>query len=279
MPELPEVEIICRGLARTVIGRKITNVRIALPKVINTTPRRFRQRVKNAIIRSIRRRAKIIIINLSGGFSLGIHLKISGQLLYAPKQAPVKKHTHIIFDLNNGYQLRFVDPRQFGYVKIGPTRQINKVLGLERFGPEPLEKSFTRHLFQELIERRRNGRIKPLLMNQGFIAGLGNIYADEVLFYARIHPLRQVGTLSRRKINNIYTGIKRILLKAIKYKGTSVDSYVEVSGRPGNYERFLKAYGREGEKCLRCKTTIKRIKIGSRSAYFCPSCQVKRNHR
>lgn len=331
MPELPEVETICRGLVRTVVGRKITNVKVNLPKVINTSPQRFRQKIKNAWIRSVRRRAKIIIINLSNDFSLGIHLKISGQLLYVPKQVPIKKHTHIIFDLGNkserlcqkchsespdvhrraknliperrdftefslshsetprfaqsdiksegfritgrGFQLRFVDTRQFGYIKLCSPHQINEVLGLGKFGPEPLEKSFTRHIFQKLIRRRRSGQIKPLLLNQGFVAGIGNIYADEILFFSRIHPLRRADKLSPKEINNIFIGIKQILLKAIKHKGTSVDSYVEISGRKGNYERFLKVYGREGEGCVRCKTAIKRIKIGSRSAHFCPSCQ------
>jgi formamidopyrimidine-DNA glycosylase len=273
MPELPEVETIHRGLYKNTIGLKITDVAVFLPKIINTTPAQFSNIVVGKTIIDAQRRAKIIIIELSNDYSLLIHLKISGQLLYLPRTTPIKKHTHIIFDLNNKYQLRFWDLRQFGYVKLLKESDVIKFFHDMKFGPEPLEKSFTLNYFRELLEDRSNARIKPLLMDQTFISGIGNLYADEILFYARVHPLRKPSSLTDNEINKIYQGIKKILDLAIKKRGSSVELYVDVEGRPGGYVPYIKAYNREGEHCSRCRADIKRIKIGSRSAYFCPHCQ------
>lgn len=273
MPELPEVETIRRGLCKNTLGLKIMDVTILLPKIINTTPTRFRNTVIGKTIIDAKRRAKVIIITLSNDYSLVIHLKISGQLLYLPKTAPIKKHTHVIFNLNNKYQLRFWDQRQFGYVKMFEKLDMVKFINDMKFGPEPLEKAFTLNCFRELLKNRSNGRIKPLLMDQTFISGIGNLYADEILFYARVHPLRKPSSLTDAEINKIYQGIKKILNLAIKKRGSSVELYVDVEGKPGGYVPYIKAYDREGESCLRCRTLIKRIKIGSRSAYFCPVCQ------
>lgn len=274
MPELPEVETIRRGLCKNTLGLKITDVTILLPKIINTTATRFRNAIIGKNILDAQRHAKIIIITLSSDYSLVIHLKISGQLLYLPKTAPIKKHTHIIFNLSNKYQLRFWDQRQFGYVKMFKKPDMVKFINDMEFGPEPLEKSFTLNCFRELLKNRSNGRIKPLLMDQTFISGIGNLYADEILFYAKIHPLRKPASLTDMEINKIYQGIKKILNLAIKKRGSSVELYVDVEGKPGGYVPYIKAYGREGESCLRCRTRIKRIKIGSRSASFCPHCQL-----
>jgi len=273
MPELPEVETIRRGLYKNAIGLKITGVTVLLPKIINTTPERFRNAVIGKTITDVKRRAKVIIIELSDGYSLVIHLKISGQLLYLSETVPIKKHTHIIFDFNNKYQLRFWDLRRFGYVKLLKGTEQVKLIQDMKFGPEPLDGSFTLNCFRGLLKNRQKASIKPLLMDQTFISGIGNLYADEILFYSKVHPLQKPVSLTGAQINKTYQGIKRILKLAIKKRGSSVELYVDVEGRRGGYVPYIKAYGREGEPCLRCRTLIKRIKIGSRSAYFCPNCQ------
>ena len=273
MPELPEVETIRRGLYKNTLGLRITGATVLLPKIINVSPTRFKNAIIGKTIIDAKRRAKVIIIELSDDYTLVIHLKISGQLLYLLKTEPIKKHTHVILDLNNKYQLRFWDQRQFGYVRVFKKAEMIKFINGMEFGPEPLEKSFTLDSFRELLRNRPNGRIKPLLMDPKFISGIGNLYADEILFYARVYPLRKPSSLTDKGINKIYQGIKKILNLAIKKRGSSVELYVDVEGKPGGYVPYIKAYGREGESCLRCRTPIKRIKIGSRSAYFCPHCQ------
>ncbi|MDI6732771.1 MAG: bifunctional DNA-formamidopyrimidine glycosylase/DNA-(apurinic or apyrimidinic site) lyase [Planctomycetota bacterium] len=293
MPELPEVETICRGLRKYTLGLKIKDVSVFLPKIINLPVNHFRKTVIGMTITSVTRRAKTIIITLSNGYSLLIHLKISGRLLYLPATTPIEKHTHLIFSAEGGsafggdfkhsdYQLRFWDLRRFGYVKLFDEEDKKRFLEKLNLGPEPLEKDFTLNRFRQLLHIRPNSRIKPLLMDQTFISGIGNLYADEILFHSRVHPLRKVSSLTDKEINKIHQGIGRILRLAIEKRGSSVELYVDLEGKPGGFVPYIKAYDREGNPCARClpasdvqagKNPIKRIKIGSRSAYFCPRCQ------
>lgn len=275
MPELPEVETVVRGLKRNVLGKKIIGLKVNLAKIINTNLTKFKKYTLKAKIVSAQRRAKIIIVHLSNGYSLGIHLKISGKLLYLKRKESIEKHTHVIFNLNNGYDLRFWDLRRFGYVRVFPTSKIHESLKLEKLGPEPLKKSFDLKYFKEILRKRLRSKIKPLLLDQAFISGIGNLYADEILYYARIHPLKKVNSLTEKQIKYIFSGIKKILPEAIRQKGSSVDLYVDIKGKAGNYSNYLKAYSLEDEPCQRCKKPIRRIKIGSRSAYFCGNCQRK----
>ncbi|MEW6027372.1 MAG: bifunctional DNA-formamidopyrimidine glycosylase/DNA-(apurinic or apyrimidinic site) lyase [Planctomycetota bacterium] len=275
MPELPEVETICRGLRKHAVGLKIRDVTVRMPKVTNVTAKELRKATIGATIKDVQRRAKTINIHLSNNLWMVIHLKISGQLLYLPKAEPVKEHTHIIFDLSNGYTLRFWDLRQFGYVRLFDKAGYRRFMDELGFGPEPLEKGFTLERFRQMLASKPGARIKPLLMDQTFISGIGNLYADEILFYARIHPLTRAGSLKESQVRNIYRGIKKILALGIKKRGSSVELYVDVEGRPGGFVPYIKAYGREGKPCKRCGTPIKRIKIGSRSASFCPKCQLE----
>ena len=273
MPELPEVETVCRGLRKYALGLKIKDVRVTLPKIINVPAGRFRNNTVGAAIQDVQRRAKTINIQLSNSYWLVVHLKMSGQLLYLPKTEPIKKHTHVIFNLSNGYTLRFWDQRQFGYMRLFDSPGRLRFMEQLNFGPEPLEKSFTSECFRGLLKTRPNSRIKPLLMDQTFISGIGNLYADEILFYAKVHPLARAGALKDIQIKKIYQGIKQILALGVKKRGSSIELYVDVSGKPGGFVPYIKAYGREGEACVRCRMPIKRIKIGARSAYFCPRCQ------
>jgi len=214
MPELPEVETVCRDLHGTACGLNILDAKVTLPKLINVTPAKFRNILKGKTILNVRRRAKIINIELSDGYSLLVHLKMSGQLLYLPPDAPMAKHTHIVMKLSNGYHLRFRDQRQFGYMKLFKESDRQKFFEEMGFGPEPLEKSFTLDDFKALLLLRPKNKIKPLLIDQSFVSGIGNLYADEILHFAHVHPLRQVHTLSKQEISDIYKGIRQILTLA-----------------------------------------------------------------
>ncbi|MBI4743385.1 MAG: DNA-formamidopyrimidine glycosylase [Actinobacteria bacterium] len=275
MPELPEVETIKSGLVQTVKDKKIIKVEIRLSKIIKgTSVESFIDRVTGATIKNIERRAKNLIITLSNNFGMVIHLKLTGQLIYSKPNTLKDKHTHVIFIFEDKSELHYNDLRRFGYIMLVETDQLGQVKELADLGPEPLNENFTLNYFKDLLKKKKRGKIKPILMDQKFIAGIGNLYADEILFYAKIHPLRDVSTLSENEISRIYDGIKEILPAAIKHRGSSVDNYVDVDGKKGGYVPFIKVYGREGKPCPKCKTPIERIKIGQRSAHFCPKCQI-----
>ncbi len=242
MPELPEVETICRQLARKIVGKKLGKHAVA----------------------GVRRRAKIIIIDFKDGSSLLFHLKLTGQLVF---NGIPSAYTRKVFYFNDGTRLVFNDARKFGWwKKIKNTKPIEK-----GFGPESLEIDLK--TFRDILRKHPNAKIKPVLMNQKIIAGIGNIYSDEILFAAKINPLRKSGTLDSQETRQIHLNIKKILAKAIQYRGTTARDYLDVYGRTGDYAKYLKVYGKEGKKCYRCGGLIKRIKLGGRSAHFCPHCQ------
>ncbi len=276
MPELPEVETVKRGLAASITGKKIKGVETDLPKMIRgKTLSDFADSVTGARITGVNRRGKHLLINLSNGSTIVGHLKMTGQLLVVKTVEPVEKWTHVIIRLSGGRDLRFRDIRQFGYLEIYPTDRIGeageKMPGL---GPEPLSRSFTRGVLDWQIKKHHRSKIKSLLLNQSFIAGLGNIYADEILYYAGVRPTRRAGSLTAREKDKIYSGIKAILAAAIEKKGTTVRNFVDAEGEPGRYRSHLKVYGKTGEPCPGCEEgTIKRVVIGGRSTHYCPKCQ------
>jgi len=272
MPELPEVETIRLQMKEEIEGKKIESIKVISDKPLgNTTVEEFKERVEGAFIKDVKRRAKILIIELSTGDSLLIHLKLTGRLLLLKPNAPVEKHTHLIFNLSDEYQLRFWDLRRFGYVKL-VSGKLKEVSELKKLGPEALELSLNE--FRGLLANKRSGKIKPLLMNQNFIAGIGNIYSDEALFYAGIHPERNVATLKEDEIARLHEGIRKIMSSAIGHRGSSMDDYVDLFGKQGDFVPHHKVYRRTGELCKACGSLIKRIKVGGRSAHFCPKCQV-----
>lgn len=273
MPELPEVETIKQELSRKIKGKKISKIDIFLPKIINLETKQFRRKIVGTKIVNIKRRGKLIIINLSNLNNLVIHLKLTGQLLLAGKSKRPQKHTHLVFYFTDNTRLFFNDSRQFGFIKLFNQKELLDFLKKENFGPEPLSKEFSLTLFKTLLLKKKKSKIKPLLMDQTFIAGVGNVYSQEACFYAKIHPGRKVGTLTEQEISDLYYYLRSVLVKAIKHKGSSVDTYVDIYGKQGEYVPFLKVYGREGDRCLRCKTKIKMIKLGGRGTYFCPKCQ------
>ena len=270
MPELPEVETIKRQLNLLIAGKKIKQVEVLLPKIVKAPLNEFKKATTGAKIKEIGRRAKVLIFNLDNGWSLLLHLKLSGQLIFDGVKT---KHTHVIFRFSDGHHLIFNDVRQFGYVKLLKTDELDDFFVKEKFGPEPFDKKFTLARFMTRLDRRPNAKIKQFLMDQQNLAGIGNIYADEILFASRVHPLRKIKDLKPSEIKLIYQNIKKILTEAIKLKGTSADMYIDAYGKKGSFLKKLKIYGREDAKCFRCKGLVKRIKLGGRSAHFCPECQ------
>lgn len=270
MPELPEVETIKRQLNRKIKGKKIKKVEVLLPRFVKYPLKKFKQIVTGAKIININRRAKLLIVELSNEYCLVIHLKLTGQLVFDGQPT---KHTHLIYYFTDGSQLIHNDLRQFGFVKVVPKKELTDFLNKEKYGPEPLSKEFTLKLFGESLNKRKGAKIKPLLMDQRFLAGIGNLYSDEVLFFAKVLPTRRADSLKLEEIKKIHQGIKKILSLATSYRGSSVDNYVDTKGEKGDFVPLIKVYRREGQPCFVCQTEIKRLKIGGRSAHFCPKCQ------
>lgn len=274
MPELPEVETIKRQLQKAILGKKISKVEVFLPKLVKVPVAKFKKTVEGTVIKNIWRRAKLLGFNLSNGYSLVIHLKLTGQLIFIKHVTcnTRQKHTHLIYQFTDGSGLLHNDLIRFGYVKLIETHRLSDFFKKENLGPEPLEDFYIDDLMT-MLQKKPKAKIKPLLMDQTFIAGIGNLYADEILFFAGVHPERKVASLKPKEIKKIYQGIQKILSEAIKYQGSSVNTYLDIYGRQGNFVPRLKVYRRDGERCLKCEETIKRIKLGSRSAHFCPNCQ------
>ena len=242
----------------------------------------FLRLVQGIRVSSVRRRAKVLIVELSNGYNLVFHLKMTGQLIYRDKDRlaggghPIKhslrelpnKYSHVIFNFSDGSRLFFNDLRQFGWVKLVSSKELEEIE--QEFGPEPLVINF--YEFKELFTKKKSA-IKPLLMDPKFIAGVGNIYAQEALFCAGILPTRKADSLSRKELRKLFKCLQKILRLAVDKKGTSTNNYVDAFGRQGSMEPYLKVYNQAGEKCERCKGKIKSIKQGGRTTCYCASCQ------
>jgi formamidopyrimidine-DNA glycosylase len=265
MPELPEVETIVRRLRGPLVGRTFTDVQVGWERMVQVPVAELEARLPGQCIEKTNRRGKYLVFWLSGGDSLILHLKMTGDLWVLPVGDPLHQHDRIIFGLDNGHQLRFRDPRKFGRIYL--TADPAQILG--RLGPEPLDGLFTEDDFLALFGHR-SGRIKSLLLNQEFVAGLGNIYADEALFLAGIQPQRQADTLLEEEKRRLYQAIRQVLSTAIKLKGASL---ADEAYRGGEYQQRFLVYGRGDQPCPGCGSPIQRIRMGQRSAHFCPECQ------
>jgi formamidopyrimidine-DNA glycosylase len=265
MPELPEVETIKRDLEKVILDKKIIEVCVHNPKVIREPAvNKFKQGLEGTTVKNILRKAKVLILELSNKKSLVIHLKMNGQLIY-PGDG---KRSRVSFKLCDGKMLDFNDQRLFAELRLLDTWRSLRFI--QELGPEPFD--LTLEQFKEILVSKKT-RIKPLLMDQTFISGLGNLYAAESLFRARIHPERAAQSLSDKEKETLFREIKDVLSEAIKYGGSSVDDYLRLSGRAGNFAAHHRVYGREGKPCIVCKDEIKRISLGGRGTYFCPNCQ------
>ena len=274
MPELPEVEIVVRRLREPLIGRTFTSVRIFWKRAIaQPSANAFTRQLPGLCVQAIQRRAKYLVFELSRAPSdppsdyLLVHLKMSGQLRIVPRNEPTATHDRVVFDLDDNRQLRFNDARKFGRMYLVPDP--DSVTG--RLGPEPLSDEFTLAAFKKLIAKR-SGRLKPLLLDQTFIAGVGNIYADEALWLARLHPLRRADSLGEAEVRALYRGIRKALQDGLRDNGASFDwVYPE-----GSYQKNFRVYGRAGKPCRRCRKPIRRTTVGQRGTHFCSHCQSQR---
>ena len=271
MPELPEVETIKRDLQKIILGKKIIKVCVYDARVIREpASSEFKKSLENVIIKNIIRRAKLLIFELSNGLNLTVHLKMTGQLVLSRKLSNPggSRSSRVAFHLAGGEILNFNDQRLFGELRL--VKDWEKLKFVQGLGPEPFD--LTCADFNAMLSKKKT-KIKPLLMDQGFISGIGNLYAAEILFRAKINPERSAKELTKTEKSRLYKEIKDVLINAIKYGGSSVDDYVRLSGKRGDYARFHQVYGRDGKPCLVCKTIIQRIAQGGRGTYFCPKCQ------
>ena len=265
MPELPEVETIKRDLEKVIVGKKIKDVCVHNPAVIREpSVEKFKKGLEGTIIKGVLRRAKVLIIELSGGKSLVIHLKMTGQLVYPGGG----QKSRVAFCLSDGTILDFNDQRLFAELRL--MDDWHNLKFIKSLGPEPYDLNPER--FKEMLSQKKT-KIKPLLMDQTFISGIGNLYAAESLFRARVNPERPASSLEESEKELLFKEIKEVLNEAIYYGGSSVDDYVRLSGKPGRYVAHHKVYGRQGKPCLICKAPVKRINLGGRGTYLCPKCQ------
>lgn len=307
MPELPEVQTIVSELDRKLKNREILRVKISTPKMVHIGPAvvsnirkdnpraasRFAGFLRGRKILSVNRRAKMLIFKFTGSFVMLAHLKMTGQFIFEDeklrqktggkyrlfnnlKLPPVRlpgKHTHAVFAFSDGSRLYFNDIRKFGYLKLLRDNEIQRVKEFREYGPEPLDKKFTSPRFMESVIKRGSGKIKEVLMDPRVVAGIGNIYGDEILFHAGVRPSRKVSSLSTGELKNIYRWIKPVLKKGILAKGSSVGDFVRTDGSFGRMGKYHFVYRRAGQKCKRCQSAVKSVKIGGRTASYCPKCQ------
>jgi len=286
MPELPEVETIRRDLEKKIIGKKILEVKIRKKKMVKGSYSDFRKSVFSGSFREVSRRGKLLIFSLENlDKFLLLHLKMTGQLIYRSPSSKItagghseektdfnlpNKYSHIFFCFKDGSHLFFNDQRQFGYVKIANKKELDEVL--DKFGIEALDESFAVEKLEKILQKRTKN-IKAVLLDQTLIAGIGNIYADEILFASKILPDRAANTLRSKEKEALLRETKNILKRAIKKRGTTFNNYLDADGNKGNFLKELQVYQREGERCFVCGEIIQKAKVAGRGTRFCPSCQ------
>jgi len=284
MPELPEVETVARGLRKAILGRRIVSLHLGKSDFIDD-PAALEAHLPGRTIDAVERYGKFMLLRLSEaeekkngnpallqvqtGAALLVHLGMTGNLAPYTAERELEKHTHVCMQLDDGRELRYTDPRRFG--RMAYLEGETLAAELRRFGADPLEVGV-----EEFVKRirARNARIKALLLDQSVLRGVGNIYADESLWSAKIHPARRGKRLSKEQAETLHRVLRNVLQKAILMRGSSISDYLDAEGMPGEYQRRHRAYGREGKSCYRCKAKIRRITVAGRSSYFCPKCQV-----
>ena len=287
MPELPEVDTVRRGLNNLIIGKVVATETHDTAKGFPNTPADVRAFLSGATITAVRRRAKVLMIDLSTGYSLVIHLKMTGQLVYVgetrfgaghPNDSLVNtlpdKSTRVTLMFTDGSALYFNDQRKFGWMRLMPTVEIPNIDFIQKVGPEPLSDEFTAEIFMQRMQRRKKTSIKAALLDQSVLAGVGNIYADESLWGAKIHPSRQVQSITDAEFTALYTDLREVMNLAIEKGGSSNHTYINAEGKKGSYMDFARAFRREGQPCPRCGATIEKLRVAGRGTHICPVCQV-----
>jgi formamidopyrimidine-DNA glycosylase len=286
MPELPEVETVRRGLSSLIIKRSIKTVIYDTPKSFPNDPQSVQSFMLQSTVLAVRRRAKVLLIDLSTNYTLVIHLKMTGQLVYVgdtrfgaghPNDSLINvlpdKSTRVTIEFADASFLYFNDQRKFGWMKLIPTDEVPEMDFMRRVGPEPLEDDFTASQFTERFKRRANTSIKAALLDQSVVAGVGNIYADESLWGAKIHPKRLVKTITLEEFALLYAELRLVMNLAIEKGGSSNHTYISAEGKKGSYMDFARVFRREGLECPRCGTTIIKFKAAGRGTHICPNCQ------
>jgi formamidopyrimidine-DNA glycosylase len=279
MPELPEVETIRRGLEREVVGKRIKSVEATGLRSIrrHKSKKDFTSRLEGAKVKSAKRRGKYLVLPLDSGDVLVAHLRMSGQLRRAQPKDPLEKHTHVVITFTQGGQLRFVDPRTFGEMFVTtPDALTSDVPELADIGFDPVDEPLAVTEFARRLLGRPDVKLKQLLTEQSFMAGVGNIYSDEILWASGLRWDRTPRELSNMEIRRLFRAIVEVLHDAIKHRGSTLSDqqYVDLAGRPGDYQTLHEVYDRSGQACRRCRATITKAKFAGRSTFFCPSCQV-----
>ncbi len=273
MPELPEVETIVADLRPHLAGRTIVRCELRFPSIVRyPEPEAFADSITGLRIEAVGRRGKFILIALGGGRLLVVHLGMSGHLRLVGADTEIANHTHVILDLDDGRQLRYIDPRRFGRLLLGTEDELIASGTLPRLGPEPIDPAFDAdELYRRF--RRRRAPLKALLLDQAMVAGVGNIYADESLHRAKLRPDRAAGSLSRKSVRRLHESLRDSLEVAIKNRGSSVDTYRDAWGEVGGQQEMLLVYGRGGEPCFTCGRPLSIVRIAGRSTVFCRRCQ------
>jgi formamidopyrimidine-DNA glycosylase len=278
--ELPEVEVMRRDLEKDVVGRKVASAEVRTSKNAMRVIRRhgkrkeFTDRVVGRKFTKAERRGKYVLLHMDNGNVLIVHFGMSGQFVRGTKRVPLPQHTHVVITFVQGGDLRFVDPRTFGELFVTGADELGKVKELQHIAIDPLDHVFTWNAFGGALAQRAT-KMKQLLMDQKFVSGLGNIYSDEVLFAAGLRYDRLSDSLSSQEVRRLYRAMQEVLQEAIRFRGTTLDdeAYMDLFGKPGEFQNELKVYGRTGLPCRRCRTPIQAVKISGRNAYFCPQCQ------
>ncbi len=272
MPELPEVETIRRDLEKEIVGHKIVDLWYDVPKMLQPVPEKVETIVGRHIV-AANRIGKLLLLGIENDGTIGIHLKLSGRLFIRKQTEPEDRFTHVTFKFEDGRELRFSEVRKFGYVKlIENASDLKKIT--DEFGPEPFTKDYTLDVVKKVLGKSARAT-KTLIMDQKKIAGVGNIYADEALWYAKIHPETPGNKVDADRVEKLYQGIIKALDQGITDRGTSIDDYLDIYGKEGNHAKNLNVFRQEGQPCPRCGTEIRKIRVGGRGTHFCPACQVK----
>jgi formamidopyrimidine-DNA glycosylase len=288
VPELPEVETVRRGLHELIIGHTVKAVEHDTPKGFPNAPADVKLFLLGATVTAVRRRAKVLMIDLSTKYTLVIHLKMTGQLVFRatgvafgaghPNDSLIgelpDRSTRVTFTFTDDSRLYFNDQRKFGWVRLLPTVEVPNIDFMKKVGPEPLEHDFTPEQFTERFKRRAKSPIKAALLDQTVVAGVGNIYADESLWGAKLHPLTKVGDVTKNEFKNLYTELRDVMNLAIEKGGSTDKNYVNAEGKRGSYMDFARVFRREGKECPRCGTIIIKFRAAGRGTHICPHCQV-----
>lgn len=275
MPELPEVETFARSLERVIVGRRAASCRLVFRPLLKAGSPGSLARLAGRRVESVGRRGKYLIVRWEGGLALVFHLKMTGGFLFVPEGSRPGKHTRLVVTFRGpAPDLHFHDTRKFGCLYALPTERVERFPVIAALGPEPL--AVSPEAFARLVAGRK-GRLKSLLLNQAFVAGIGNIYADEILFRSGLHPLRRASTMTSDEVKRLWVSMRVVLRKAIARGGSSIRDYADSEGRRGRYQESHRVYGREGSPCVRCGAPIVRRVIGGRASFFCPKCQVKKS--